>query len=207
MLIDWVLNSLKGDTCYHLGQRPLSLPMLSDPQSNVSLHRTCQRSCCKIVPSQIILNRQDWTCTTGNLCTQQTFERFSCRIHSQSRIAGSNAGEIVICHLVTLEQQPWNALQNSFCKQLSPLGFKLFPSLVVDLMHEFELGVLKSILKHLFQIIYTIDPHKIDILNKQWAWQPFCNSVYNQCAARFTQISLFGLNTIHHFPSDVADTS
>ena len=169
MLIDWVLNGLKGDTCYHSGQRPLSLPTLSDPQSNVSLHRTCQRSRRKIVPCQIILNRQDWTCTMGDLCTRQTFERFSCRIHSQSGIAGSNTGEIVICCPVSLEQQSWNTLQNSFCEQLSPLGFKLFPSLVVDLMHEFELGVLKSVLKHLVQIIYAIDPHKINILNERWA--------------------------------------
>ena len=124
------------------------------------------------------------------ICTQQTFERFSCRIHSQSRIASSSTGEIVICHPVSLEQQPWNALQNSFCKWLSPLGFKFFPSLVVDLMHEFELGVLKSILKHLFWIIHAIDPHKINILNKWWAWQPFSNSVYYQCTARFTQILL-----------------
>ena len=149
MLIDWVLNGLKGDTCYHSGQRPLSLPMLSDPQSNVSLHRTCQRSRRKIVLCQIILNRQDQTCAMGDLCTRQTFERFSCRIHSQSGITGSNTGEIVICCPVSLEQQPWNTLQNSFCEQLSSLGFKLFPSLVVDLMHEFELGVLKSVLKHL----------------------------------------------------------
>ena len=39
------------------------------------------------------------------------------------------------------------------------MRFKLFPILVVDLLHEFELGILKSILKHLFRIIFVVDPH------------------------------------------------
>ena len=37
--------------------------------------------------------------------------------------------------------------------------------LVVDLMHEFEYGVLKSVVKHLFRIIYTVDPRNINTLN------------------------------------------
>ena len=36
-----------------------------------------------------------------------------------------------------------------FAEGLSPLGFDLFSIFVVDLMHEFELGVLKSVLTHL----------------------------------------------------------
>ena len=47
------------------------------------------------------------------------------------------------------------------------MGFKLYPMLVVDLMHKFELGVLKSIVKHLLRIIHAVDPRKIDILNER----------------------------------------
>jgi hypothetical protein len=43
-------------------------------------------------------------------------------------------------------------LQNAFSK-LSPLGFNVFSSLVVDLMHEFELGVWKAIFIHLIRLL------------------------------------------------------
>ena len=39
----------------------------------------------------------------------------------------------------------------------------------MDLLHEFELGVLKSILKHLLRIIYTSVPVHIDVLNHRYA--------------------------------------
>lgn len=96
--------------------------------------------------------------------------------------------------------------QNSFCKWLSPLGFELFPILVVDLLHEFELGVLKFILKYLLQIIYGIDPCRIDILNEWWGPSPSSEHVTDRCTDRFTQISPFGQSTIHQFPPDMADT-
>lgn len=47
------------------------------------------------------------------------------------------------------------------------MGFKLFPILVVDLLHEFELGILKSVLKHLLRIVFVVDPHRIDLLNER----------------------------------------
>ena len=37
----------------------------------------------------------------------------------------------------------------------------------MDLLHEFELGVLKAVLKHLLCILYTVDPRKIEVLNKR----------------------------------------
>ncbi|KIK80123.1 hypothetical protein PAXRUDRAFT_159519, partial [Paxillus rubicundulus Ve08.2h10] len=50
---------------------------------------------------------------------------------------------------------------------LSPVGFDLFPALVVDLLHQFELGVLKSVLKHLIQMLYAIDPGLVAMLNER----------------------------------------
>ena len=47
------------------------------------------------------------------------------------------------------------------------MGFNLYPILVVDFLHEFELGVLKSVLKHLLRIIFAINPRNIDILNER----------------------------------------
>jgi len=39
--------------------------------------------------------------------------------------------------------------QNAFSDRLAGLGFNFFLMLVVDLMHEFELGVWKAIFVHL----------------------------------------------------------
>ena len=60
-----------------------------------------------------------------------------------------------------------NHSKNAFAERLSPFGFDIFSSLVVDLMHEFELGILKSVLKHLIWILYTLDPELVTVLNER----------------------------------------
>ena len=49
--------------------------------------------------------------------------------------------------------KPINLIQNAFSGKLSQFGFSLFPMLVVDLMHDFELGVWKAIFIHLLRIL------------------------------------------------------
>jgi hypothetical protein len=54
--------------------------------------------------------------------------------------------------------------QNAFSR-LRPLGFNLFEMLVVDLMHEFELGVWKALFVHLLRILFSINAaslHELD---------------------------------------------
>lgn len=46
-------------------------------------------------------------------------------------------------------------LQNTFGEKLGPFGFDPFVMLVVDLMHEFELGVWKMIFKHLLRLLHA----------------------------------------------------
>ena len=48
------------------------------------------------------------------------------------------------------------------------MGFELFPVVVVDFMHEFELGVVKNILRHLVRILYCTGPGSIALLNKRY---------------------------------------
>jgi hypothetical protein len=43
--------------------------------------------------------------------------------------------------------------QNAFSNRLSPLGFNMFEMLVVDLMHEIELGVWKAVFVHLLRLL------------------------------------------------------
>jgi len=57
--------------------------------------------------------------------------------------------------------------KNAFAERLASFGFNIFPALVVDFMHEFELGVLKSALKHLIWILYVIDPCLVSTLNER----------------------------------------
>ena len=47
-------------------------------------------------------------------------------------------------------------VKNAFAERLGPTGFDFFRMLVVDLLHEFELGVWKSILVHLLRILDSL---------------------------------------------------
>jgi hypothetical protein len=48
------------------------------------------------------------------------------------------------------------------------LGFNLFETLVVDLMHEFELGVWKSLFVHLLRLLQAIDSSLIHELDRRY---------------------------------------
>ena len=45
--------------------------------------------------------------------------------------------------------------QSAFISTLAQFGLDFFALFVVDLMHEFELGVWKAVLTHLIRILYT----------------------------------------------------
>ena len=163
VLVDGIVIGLKDPPGHHPGQRLVSLSSLPDPQIKLSSHRFDQRPHGKIISSQNVLSGQDYACTTGNLRAWSALERYGCRNHSQRRFLGSNTGKNILSHW----QLPHNTTQNAFCERLSPLGFKLYPTLVVDFLHEFKLGILKSVMKHLLRIIYAVDPRNIDVLNER----------------------------------------
>ena len=55
--------------------------------------------------------------------------------------------------------------QNAFSDKLSPLGFNVFGMVVVDLLHEFELGVWKAVFIHLLRLLDCLDTklqHELD---------------------------------------------
>ena len=58
--------------------------------------------------------------------------------------------------------------QNTFTKRLSHLGFNIHLALMVDVLHEFDLGILKTILQHLLRILYKVDATHINVLNKRY---------------------------------------
>lgn len=71
--------------------------------------------------------------------------------------------------------------KNVFMERLSPLGFNLFPIIVVDFMHEFELGVVKNILTHLLRILHCVDPSQVALLNERYAKCTSCSEKFTDC--------------------------
>ena len=53
------------------------------------------------------------------------------------------------------------AFQNAFSSRLAGLGFNFFEILVVDLMHEFELGVWKGLFVHLVRLLNAVGNSKV----------------------------------------------
>jgi hypothetical protein len=59
-------------------------------------------------------------------------------------------------------------VQNAFSDPLSSLGLDRYSMLVVDLMHEVELGTLKALFIHLLRILDCVDPGLINELNRRY---------------------------------------
>lgn len=47
--------------------------------------------------------------------------------------------------------------QNVFIEKLGPLGFDVFRILIVDFMHECELGTWKALFTHLIRLVATLE--------------------------------------------------
>ena len=107
---------------------------------------------------------QDTFCETRNLPAWEGHQECDRRTNSERTLAGAYLGEfgsLLHSHIAL------NNSKNTFAERLSPFSFDIFSSLVVDLMHEFELGILKSILKHLIRILYVLDPGLVIVLNER----------------------------------------
>ena len=58
-------------------------------------------------------------------------------------------------------------IQNAFSDRLSAHGFNLFSMLVVDLMHEVELGVWKAVFIQLLRLMEATDKGTINKLDNR----------------------------------------
>jgi hypothetical protein len=56
-------------------------------------------------------------------------------------------------------------IQSAFSTRLSRHGFNFYSMFVVDLLHEFELGVWKAIFTHLLRVLYAEGQDKIQTMN------------------------------------------
>jgi hypothetical protein len=78
-----------------------------------------------------------------------------------------------MCHLILIVINDCVCLpfaQNAFSKNLAELGFCVFLMLVVDLMHEIELGVWKMLFIHLLRILDCADEGLKNELDKRHAF-------------------------------------
>ncbi|KAF8599827.1 hypothetical protein BDV93DRAFT_448735, partial [Ceratobasidium sp. AG-I] len=80
------------------------------------------------------------------------------------------------------------AWQNAFSCRLGDTKFDIFAALVVDQLHEIDLGVWKSLFRHLVRILHSGDTSGLAVSN------------FNQ---RFRSVPTFG-STIRKFSKDVA---
>ncbi|KAI0666052.1 hypothetical protein C8Q78DRAFT_985227 [Trametes maxima] len=77
--------------------------------------------------------------------------------------------------------------QSAFSRRLAVFGFDIYQALVPDVMHEFELGVWKSIMTHLVRILTVVGASSVNELN-----------------ARFAQVPTFGRDAIRRFGDEVS---
>jgi hypothetical protein len=69
-------------------------------------------------------------------------------------------------------------VQNQFVEKLGPLGLNPFRMLIINLMHECELGTWKALFTHLIRLLYALstkDSQLVAILNGRY--QEFLRSV------------------------------
>ncbi|KZP19824.1 hypothetical protein FIBSPDRAFT_665092, partial [Athelia psychrophila] len=90
-----------------------------------------------------------------------------------------------------LKDESLTPTANAFSRRLAPHGFNIYPTLVVDLMHEFELGVWKGLFIHLLRILEAYDKKTKRTIHE-----------FNR---RFRLVPTFGRDTIRRFQNNVSD--
>jgi hypothetical protein len=76
--------------------------------------------------------------------------------------------------------------------------------LVPDLMHEFELGVWKAILRHLMRILYAAGNDCIQEFNKRYVKDNSYCCIATYSHSRFRMVPTFGSSTIRRFGKNVS---
>ncbi|TDL15717.1 hypothetical protein BD410DRAFT_732279, partial [Rickenella mellea] len=88
-----------------------------------------------------------------------------------------------------LQEQSLVPTVNAFSQRLSQFGFDFHQMLVVDLLHEFELGVWKSLFTHIVRLLHAVTSRQdaVDELDR-----------------RFRSIPTFGRDVIRNFDNNVS---
>ncbi|KAF9221244.1 hypothetical protein BS17DRAFT_810136 [Gyrodon lividus] len=87
-----------------------------------------------------------------------------------------------------LKKESWVPTTNTFLARLSHTGFDVFLILVVNLLHEFELGIWKAVFTHLLRILDSLKAGELAKVDY-----------------RYRQVPTFGHDSIHQFRKNVSD--
>ncbi|KAG2740097.1 hypothetical protein P692DRAFT_20754046, partial [Suillus brevipes Sb2] len=98
-----------------------------------------------------------------------------------------------------LKPQSWVPTSNAFSECLGCLGFNIFCALVIDLLHEFEIGI------HLLCIICAQDKGLIHELDRRYDVSSHTHWSQLIFTTRFRQTPTFGQATIHKFSTDSSE--
>ncbi|KJA19277.1 hypothetical protein HYPSUDRAFT_99107, partial [Hypholoma sublateritium FD-334 SS-4] len=124
----------------------------------------------------------------------------------QYRVKISSARDIIYKQNRSVDSKFVNAIlkdeslvptENAFSRKLSRFGFNLFSVFLVDLMHEFELGVWKKIFIHLLRILECIGGATSKLNQRRVSLLGICT--------RFRDTPTFGRDSIRRFTSNVSD--
>ncbi|KAG2084375.1 uncharacterized protein F5147DRAFT_782501 [Suillus discolor] len=89
-----------------------------------------------------------------------------------------------------LKPDSWVPNSNVLSDNLSAFGFNVFAALVVDLLHEFELGIWRMLLIHLLRILTALNKDLVHELDR-----------------RYRQVPPFGPATIRRFSANTSEMS
>ena len=80
-------------------------------------------------------------------------------------------------------------------------GLNVYSLLVVDLLHEVELGVWKSLFTHIIRMLQFHSPGAIGMLDERWLFAVFTRvtNVHALSQCRFRRITPFGKDGIRRF--------
>ncbi|KAI0775824.1 hypothetical protein BD413DRAFT_709717 [Trametes elegans] len=87
-----------------------------------------------------------------------------------------------------LDAKSLTLTRNAFSTRLADTGFNFYAMYLPDLLHEFELGVWKSVLTHLVRILHAAGGDRVQLFNH-----------------RYRRVPTFGRNTIRRFCNNMAD--
>jgi hypothetical protein len=97
--------------------------------------------------------------------------------------------------------------QNAFAEKLGPLGFDAFRMLVVDFMHECELGTWKALFTHLIRLLYALPGGDSLVASLDYRFVIHLLYIYNtdSMKLRFRQIPSFGHGVIRKFADNTSE--
>ncbi|KAF7971982.1 hypothetical protein HWV62_19325 [Athelia sp. TMB] len=117
----------------------------------------------------------------------------------QARTLIYNEGYVVNSSKVDelLKAESYVPTENAFSERLSEDGFNFFILLVVDLMHEFELGMWKNLLTHLIRILHAEGEQKVQEFNERYPADVLDNitTAFGQHMRRFAEDTCSAFDT------------